>query len=149
MPDPYLLPGTFTLRNRLGLTDPDELAQAEYEFAEVAAAELFSAKRTLQVSMRAWKTIHKHLLRDVYDWAGEYRTIFISKENDRGVSRFCPPDRIEVEGNKALDGLKAALKYVDREPLTKIMNAMADAYIALNQAGARGVMIGAGVRGGP
>ena len=133
MPDPYLIPGMFVLRNKLGLTDFKELSTSEYEYAVVGAIELFKSERKFQISMRAWRTIHKGLLHDVYDWAGEYRTIFISKENERGLSRFCAPDRIEVEGTKALEGLKAALKYINQAPLPKVMDAMADSYIALNQ----------------
>lgn len=103
MPDPYLIPGTFVLWNNLGLTDFKELSTSEYEYAVVGALELFKSERKFQISMRAWRAIHKSLLHDVYDWVGEYRTIFISKENERGLSRFCAPDRIEIEGTKALE----------------------------------------------
>lgn len=133
MADPYLIPGTFILQNKLGLTDFDELSDAEHELIGIGSLLLFNSTRRLQVSMTAWKTVHKVLFHEIYEWAGEYRTIFISKENNRGVSRFCSPDRIEVEGGKVMGGLRAALKYVNQVPLPKIMDAMADVYIALNQ----------------
>ncbi|HEV7369735.1 hypothetical protein [Arenibaculum sp.] len=111
MADPYLIPDTFVLRNKLGITDADVLARAEYEIVEASAAELLEgyrvARRPLQVSMPAWRTVRKALFRDVYDWAGEYRSVFISKENFKGKSDFCAPDRIGIEGERALAGLKA------------------------------------------
>ena len=45
MPDPYLIPETFVLRNKLGLTDFKELSTSEYEYAVVGALELFKSER--------------------------------------------------------------------------------------------------------
>ncbi len=42
------------------------------------------------------KKIHKHLLEDVYDWAGEYRNFPIA----RGESAFCRPEYIKQETDK-------------------------------------------------
>jgi len=138
MADPYLIPETGVLRNKLGITDASELAEADYQIAEASAAELLeffcSSDRLIQVSMHGWRTVHKALFDDIYDWAGEYRTVFMSKESFRGVSHFCAPDRIGVEGDRALEGLKAALRHHLRwAPLKKVLNGMADAYAALNQ----------------
>jgi cell filamentation protein len=40
-----------------------------------------------------FRAIHRHLFQDVYDWAGEARTVRISKDN----SMFCYPENIESE----------------------------------------------------
>ncbi|WP_095090316.1 Fic/DOC family protein [Mesorhizobium sophorae] len=134
MADPYLVPGSEgLLRNEIGLTTIEELWEAEYHYAEVGAAELFASQRNIQLSMRGWRTVHKVLFRDVYDWAGEYRTVFLIKDNERGRSRFCEPSRIEAEGTRVLDGLKATLRHLDHAPFEKIAEEFAGAYVDLNQ----------------
>ena len=47
------------------------------------------------------KRLHRHLFRDLYDWAGEIRTVDISK----GDTRFCNVSRIEPEANRIFDAL--------------------------------------------
>jgi cell filamentation protein len=47
------------------------------------------------------KRLHRHLFRDLYDWAGEIRTVDISKGN----TRFCNVARIEPEASKVFDVL--------------------------------------------
>jgi cell filamentation protein len=48
------------------------------------------------------RAIHRHLFQDVYDWAGEARTVRISKDN----SMFCYPENIESEARKLFAKLK-------------------------------------------
>ena len=74
--DPYVYPGTKTLRNRLGLTDAADLDRIE---------RLFTTDRATQplprgaFDLKHLRAIHRHLFQDVYDWAGELRTVEISK----------------------------------------------------------------------
>jgi cell filamentation protein len=74
--DPYVYPGTTTLRNRLGLRNPADLDRIE---------RLYAADRTTQRIPRGsfdlihLRAIHRHLFQDIYDWAGELRTVEISK----------------------------------------------------------------------
>jgi len=79
--DPYLYPGTSTLRNKLDLRDPDELDFFEREFAMQRAAE---GVPTGDFDLDHLRAIHRHLFQDVYDWAGEIRTVEIAK----GGSQF-------------------------------------------------------------
>lgn len=74
--DPYLIPGTQVLRNKLGLSDPVSLDYAEREFVLQRLAEGAPKGRFDLVHLRA---IHRHLFQDVYDWAGKIRTVEISK----------------------------------------------------------------------
>jgi len=46
--------------------------------------------------------IHRHIFQDVYEWAGTYRTVRISKDG----SAFCYPEYIEQEMQKLFDSLK-------------------------------------------
>ena len=83
MSDPvYCYPPDFlVLRNRLGITDEAELDFSERELVSQRAAETIPTGAFDLAHLRA---IHRHLFQDVYDWAGELRTVEISK----GASQF-------------------------------------------------------------
>jgi cell filamentation protein len=132
MSDPYLIPGTFVLKNRLGIVDPEKLQLAENEKTKLRSLEFITSDRNVQISMQSMKTIHKFLFRDVYDWAGQYRTIYISKENNRGITRFLPHERIVSDGAKAMDHLKSVFRHVNTDSIEKIVSALADVYLELN-----------------
>lgn len=132
MSDPYLIPNTFTLKNTLGITDPELLQLTESEKVRFRSIELVQSNRNVQVSMSSLKTIHKTLFRDVYEWAGQYRTIYISKENDYGVTRFLPYEHIASDGNKTMDHLNSVLRHINGDPLNKLLDSLADVYLELN-----------------
>ncbi|MFI5691852.1 Fic/DOC family protein [Kribbella sp. NPDC051586] len=80
--DAYMLkPGGDVLRNKLGLQDSFELRQAEYRLRAVRQGEIDRGEveipRTFDKAHV--QAIHRHLLQDVYDWAGEFRKVGISK----------------------------------------------------------------------
>jgi cell filamentation protein len=74
--DPYLYPGVKTLRNRLGITSHSRLQEIE---------RLLVADRISEGAPTGWfdlahlQAIHRHLFQDIYDWAGELRTVEIYK----------------------------------------------------------------------
>jgi cell filamentation protein len=74
--DPYLYPGTSVLRNLLGTSDPDFLDKQER--ALVALRMQRNVPRGA-FDLKHLRAIHRHLFQDVYDWAGELRTVEISK----------------------------------------------------------------------
>jgi cell filamentation protein len=74
--DFYIDPGTTTLRNKLGIIDPDELDAFERRMVAARAAEGVPIGDFDLTHLRA---IHRHLFQDVYDWAGELRTVEIFK----------------------------------------------------------------------
>lgn len=132
MSDPYLVPETFVLKNKFGASGHEQLQDSEGRATMARAVELLEIERKLQISMQGWKAIHKLLFRDVYDWAGEYRTIYIAKENARGITRFLPHERIAVEGEKTMRHLKTVLRYANSAPINKLMAGLADVYLELN-----------------
>ncbi len=76
MSDPYVYPGTSVLRNRLGITDPDFLDKQE------RALVVLRSRRDVprgNFDLKHLRAIHRHLFQDIYDWAGELRTVEISK----------------------------------------------------------------------
>jgi cell filamentation protein len=75
--DPYLYPNSNVLINRLGIGDAVRLEALEREFVTQRAAEGLPGGDFDLIHLRA---IHKHLFQDIYDWAGEIRTVEIAKD---------------------------------------------------------------------
>lgn len=78
--DPYVIPGTNVLINKLNLTDNFELSIQEERLSKRRANELASQGITGEFDLEHFKSIHQHLFQDVYDWAGETRVVNISKD---------------------------------------------------------------------
>lgn len=97
--DPYTYDDTNVLVNKFGITDPKVLEEAEKEFTSLAAMEM--AFREPPYDFDYFRGIHRTLFGDLYDWAGEIRSIDISK----GSTRFCSCNFIEKEANKLFDNL--------------------------------------------
>jgi cell filamentation protein len=98
--DPYLDLDAGVLRNRLGITDAAELARAEADFSTVRIAQLRLTPLAGRYDLPHLQAFHRHLFGDVYDWAGELRTVSIG----RGAL-FCLPERLVAEGAAVFGGL--------------------------------------------
>ena len=99
--DSYFMPGTQTLLNRAGITDAKQLQQYEYELSGQRALELAEEPIRGNFDLPHLRAIHKHLFQDVYPWAGEIRTVRISKGN----SAFARPEAIEGYGREIFRNL--------------------------------------------
>lgn len=89
----YFIPGTSVLRNRVGAQTLDALRDAENDLVEARLIELREAPDLLgdrSYDLEHLRAIHRHLFQDVYDWAGDVRTVGIEK----GDESFCPPRSI-------------------------------------------------------
>ena len=74
--------------NKLGITDSPTLAREEERISKKSATRLFEQNLLNNMSSGTWTTlqdIHKILFQDIYDFAGELRTVNISKGNFRFV----------------------------------------------------------------
>jgi len=100
--DPYLNQAGI-LKNKLGAKTEEELDLAETIFVLRKLTLLLQKQIEGKFDLAHLKAIHKFLFEDVYEWAGELRTISISK----GSSMFALPLRIEPEANKLFAQLKA------------------------------------------
>lgn len=92
------------LENKLGITSAPELAEAEERISKKKAIELFEngiLDKLEAGKFASLKAIHKYLFEDIYNFAGEIRTVNISKGN----FRFAP-----------LMYLEAALVNIDKMP---------------------------------
>lgn len=74
------------LQNKLGITDSFELAQVEERLSKTRALELFERGLldTFEVgTFQGLAQIHKYLFDEIYDFAGQLRTVNIAKGNFR------------------------------------------------------------------
>ena len=107
------------LENKLGLTSSADLAREEERISKKKAVELF--EKSILDNLPAGKfstlqAIHKHLFEDVYDFAGELRTVNIAKGN----FRFAP-----------LMYLQAALENIDKMPQSTF-DEIIEKYVEMN-----------------
>lgn len=80
MADPYCYPGSTVLVNRLGIRDRPTLQRVEARVVEVRRVELLrSADPAIDVDLSGLRGVHAHLFRDLYDWAGELRSVDTTK----------------------------------------------------------------------
>ena len=92
------------LENKLGITNSAELAREEERISKKKAVELFesgSLDKLAPGRFASLQAIHKALFEDIYDFAGELRTVNLAKGN----FRFAP-----------LMYLEAALGNIDKMP---------------------------------
>ena len=84
--DPYLIQGTTVLRNLAGIIDSAEFDAFESTSARLRMIEFFDSNPQVEPTLRGVQAIHYQLFQDVYDWAGQLRTINMGK----GESLFLP-----------------------------------------------------------
>lgn len=89
------------LRNKLDIQDQAELDEFELALFLTRAGEPLPPG---DLDFVHYKAVHRHLFQDVYDWAGEARTIRIGK----GGNWFCYPEYIENEMQRIFGELKDA-----------------------------------------
>ena len=76
------------ITNKLGIIDSPTLAREVERISKKSATRLFEQNLLNNMSSGTWTTlqdIHKVLFQDIYDFAGELRTVNISKGNVRFV----------------------------------------------------------------
>ena len=91
--DPILdgcYPGTTVLINKLDIRDEATLDEAETLATYINASKLEEHPLAGAFDFSHYRAIHHFLFSDLYDWAGQIRTVNISK---KGTS-FCPAEEI-------------------------------------------------------
>lgn len=95
-------PGTTVLINKFGIRSEARLLEAETAITQEAAARWELSPMCSTFDLEHYKAIHRHLFQDLYDWAGQLRTVDISKKG----TRFCPCERLEEEAVAAFKRLR-------------------------------------------
>src|SRR5690625_1026637 len=78
--DPYIDSETGILRNKVGARSQRDLDAAEADFTAARAYQLILATPIKATGdLDELRAIHRHLFQDIYEWAGQLRTVDISK----------------------------------------------------------------------
>lgn len=107
------------LENKLGIKNSAELAEAEERIGKLKARELFDSGLINDVEVGTFAglaAVHKHLFGKIYDFAGELRTVNISKGNFRFASAMY---------------LRAAIDGIDKMPMTTF-DEIVEKYVEMN-----------------
>ncbi|MET0015697.1 hypothetical protein [Oscillibacter sp.] len=95
-------PGTTVLINKLDIREEETRNEAETLATYINASKLEEQPLEGTFDFAHCKTIHHSLFYDLYDWAGQIRTVNISKKG----TRFCPAKEIEDRAALIFNGLK-------------------------------------------
>ena len=107
------------IANKLGITSSAELARQEELIGKKKAMQLFESRILEQLPAGKFATlqaIHRYMFEDIYDFAGELRTVNLAKGN----FRFAP-----------LMYLEAALANIDEMPQTSF-DEIIEKYVEMN-----------------
>jgi cell filamentation protein len=96
--DPYVDQTTGLLKNLLGATTNEDLAEREAQIVFANQLELESVAIPRTNNFDEVFLIHKQLFKDVYEWAGKIRTVDI-KKNEEGAEFFLIVSKITDAAN--------------------------------------------------
>lgn len=111
MKDPYLYDDTKTLKNLANIKDQNILRQAEADITNLAMTAVYNMNFE-KYNTQTLKEIHEYIFGQIYDWAGEFRTIQMVKYEDilgGDTVQYAYPKEIKRQLNsimKELDKLK-------------------------------------------
>ena len=106
-----------TLKNKLGITNSVQLAEAEEKISKEKAALLFDTRLTDTFEVGTFKglsDIHRYLFEDIYDFAGKIRTENIAKGAFRFASVMYLEEALEKISNMPQSTFEEIIeKYVE------------------------------------
>lgn len=97
--DPYLEPATKILKNIPNLKTIAQLEEYESLVFQANFPEALETALNSSPDLDLWKDIHRICFKDIYEWAGNIRTIRVSK----GTTVFAYPEHIENASQKIFD----------------------------------------------
>ena len=120
-------PGTSVLVNKLDIRDPKQLEENETLITSVKTLQIEMQPITTEPDFAYLKYLHRTLFEELYNWAGEIRTINISKMR----TAFCPADQIESTSQAIFTRL-CGCSYFRGLPRDVLITELADLYDSLN-----------------
>lgn len=119
--------GTTCLINKFNIRDEKSLAKVEGDITFAKAVELENDPIKGNFDTAHYKKIHRFLFEDLYDWAGNFRRINISKKG----TQFTDCDKLETLCDKLFQRLKS-LNYLSGLPFSEFVSEIVDVYCSLN-----------------
>lgn len=129
MRDPYLYDDADVLRNLADIKDFELLRRAEADISNLAMVGIYH-RRYEKFNIETLRDIHRTIFGQVYEWAGEFRTIQMIKPEDvlgGDTVRYAYPNEIKKQLNDSMKEL-AKLKRTgenDREVVFRMVRILA------------------------
>ena len=104
MRDPYLYSDVDVLVNVFGIKDSDLLKQAEADVTNLTIAGIYNLKYD-KFNTETLQDIHTTIFGQLYDWAGDFRTIQMRKDEEvlgSDTVRYSYPKEIKKELNSVM-----------------------------------------------
>jgi cell filamentation protein len=105
--DAYFWPDSTVLKNKLGLTNDVALRAFEYEATRQRSEQLDARPISGKFDTAHYRAIHRFLFQDVYEWAGQYRTVEFSKDSSSFAPLKTHRHTLETWGQTILGNLAA------------------------------------------
>ena len=124
----YFIGTTDVLKNIPNINDKSSLSKYERQMSAERLSELYDTSYHYEFSKEYLYSIHGYLFQDVYDWAGDIRSVSISKQQ----TNFLDPDEI----NNFLDCvLKEASESITRiQDKFQFADFLSNLFVSLNYA---------------
>jgi cell filamentation protein len=120
-------PGTNVLVNKLDIHNQSDLDEAETLTFLVQSAQLEASAPSGPLDFTYYKSLHSTLFSPLYHWAGQLRTVNISKKG----TNFCPASELERCGEAFFARLQESNEFSGL-PRKQLIDALAEAYHSLN-----------------
>lgn len=119
--------GTTCLINKFDIRNEEQLAKLEATITHAKTSLLESQPAELPLDFDFYKSVHRFLFEDLYDWAGELRTVDISKKG----TAFCPANQLGTLCQACFDRLKK-MNYFNGLSKSKFIDELVDFYCTTN-----------------
>lgn len=120
-------PDTTVLINKLDIRDQAELNAVEKQITLLRGTQAEQETKFMNVDFEFYKSLHKTLFADLYDWAGILRDINISKKG----TVFCKYTELESIGRAKFERLKEQ-DYLRNMPDSDFLAEVTELYHELN-----------------
>jgi len=122
--DPYVYPGSDVLINKFDCRDGGRLDEIEADFTVLKLASLSVDPLMGAYDIAHLQAMHRHIFEDIFDWAGEFRTIDIEKPEPALVGLSVEYSKHESIGND-LESAIARMHSIDWTSLSQDGKAIA------------------------
>lgn len=119
--------GTSCLINKFGITNEKQLSEIEADITLAKASKLEENPLDGNFDTEHYKSIHRYLFEDLYDWAGKFRTINISKKG----TKFADAEDLDDLCNRLFGRLKSN-NYFHNMDFENFVENIVDLYSSLN-----------------
>lgn len=120
-------PNTLCLINKFDIRDEKQLSEIEADITFAKSSEWERNPLSESFDLNHYKAIHRFLFEDLYSWAGELRSIDISK---KGTS-FCSVVNLEEMCKKSFDYLQSRHLFTNLDK-TEFIDEIVDFYCTTN-----------------